>query len=441
MKCEQCNLECENNINYCPKFGKMRNNNSSITLSKTKDTKCIKCNFEQLDSNTYCSKCGNLLYNASKFYGSKKVKKIGVKNREYFKEKIIISISAMLLLSIVSVFIKFFIGILDKEMISNMSTINIILGLNLAPIEVIVTKVMEFNKMDLNTGLMVYLLVPSICISIAINIFKVKREYVDNRNIMKDSIIIGLIYGILLGVVSIFSSNVFNDNIDLFYQTTIIVKYKFMGTVTNGTIIASIIAYINLAIRNKSNQVKLGIEAIKTILVIYLTIILILIISIYLGNSLGYSKNLLSIIGIIQIAIYFLLISSCVPILILGDIISIMNISNIATYLNESVIIFIYGSVLISFMVILIGGYLIKYKFKTNNVIKIYSIYYAIFIGGLTHISELNSFSGLNILNISNYNQHISIEGNILVSIIVAYIYSYIVANMGYKLNKEYYTR
>ena len=87
-------------------------------------------------------------------------------------------------------------------------------------------------------------------------------------------------------------------------------------------------------------------------------------------------------------------------------------------------------------MSVFICGYLIKYKFKNKKAIKIYSIYYAIFISSIIHISKIDILGSINILNISNYNQNIYIGGNIIAAFIIGYIYSYIISILGYKLNK-----
>lgn len=434
MKCENCDFKCNESINYCPKLGiLMNNNNKDITLHKFENIVCEKCNTDQISTSIYCNECGNLLYNISSSH-EKISSNYGYK--KYLKEKIFISITSIILLGIVSLFIKGFIGIIDKNTLDYISISNIILGLNLAPIEVISSKFIELNKFNLNIGLIIYLIVPILCLSISINIFKRSKNYLKDINVIKDSITIGLIYGMILGVISIFASYIVDKNIDMFYTVKIIIRYKTTGVIINGFIIGTIISYINLVKYSDNKLIKLGIKAFATITIMYLIILCILIISIYSGNVLGYRKDLISIISISQIAIYLLGISTFIPIVILRDIISIINLNQISNYLNENILLLIYGSILINMMIIFISGYLMKYEFKTSKCIKIYSIYYAMFISGIIHISKIERFIGMDIVNLSNYNHYISIGGNIVISVIVGYIYCYIISLLGYKTNR-----
>ena len=432
MNCENCNLNCNKSINYCPKVGKSLNNHKSCNLTKSESNICEKCNSEELNTSTYCSRCGNLLYNISNDYRFND-NKINFINKHYLKEKLIVVLSTLTLLGVVAFFAKLLALVINKGILSYLSIPNIILGFNLAPMEIISSNFMDVNKFNLSLGLIVCLVVPIICLSISINIFIKKHN---NINAVKDSLYIGLIYGILLGLISIFSKKVINNNLDIFYTSSIIIKYKFIDVILNGTIIGSIISYINLIKYDKNPFTRIGIKSILTILSVYFIIVATLLISIYSGNILGYSKNLMSIISISQLGVYILALSSCIPIIIIKDIISIINTSDISAYLNEYVIILVYGSILINIMIVFICGYLTKYKFKNKKAIKIYSIYYAVFISSIIHISKIDILGSINILNISNYNQNMYIGGNIIVAFIIWYIYSYIISTLGYKLNK-----
>ena len=332
---------------------------------------------------------------------------------------------------------KLFIGLIDSDMGKYLSILNIVLGANLAPVEIISSSFMDFSKVSLNMGLVIYLILPIICLSIPINMFIRRKDKLNDISLTKDSISIGLIYGITLGVISILAKRILDSNIELFYTMSIIIKYNFLGVVINGTIIGFIVSYINLSKYSLNDVEKIGFKSFLSILTTYLIILIILILSMYVGNTLGYNKGLISIISAIQLAIYLLEIAAFIPIVILGDIISIMNINNISNYLNESIVILIYGSILLSILVLSISGYLMKYKTKDIKLIKVFSIYYAIFMGGIVHISKINTSGGINLLNILNYDQQISIGGNLIVSIIIAYIYCYIITYLGYKLNKN----
>ena len=107
MNCENCNLNCNKIINYCPKLGKSLNNHKSCNLTKSENNICEKCNSEELNTNTYCSRCGNLLYNISndERFNNNKINSI---NNSYLKEKLIVVLSTVTLLGVVAFFAKLF---------------------------------------------------------------------------------------------------------------------------------------------------------------------------------------------------------------------------------------------------------------------------------------------------------------------------------------------
>lgn len=449
MKCENCDLKCDNN-NYCKIDGHHLNEYEKNKIKIIHENICNDCGEINKNENIYCNRCGNKLsvlkrveknrYNIKDLYenGNTMGNIKSYINGIDFKKIAMPAILSMVLLIIISMFIKLLISIMGLNINQYINIFSIVLGLNLVPINIVSFSGIGIGNVDINLGLLIYLIIPFICIGI-INVICIKKDYIKENEIFKDVFSISFIYGLLLGFISFLGKEFINVNVNEYYSMSIVIKYSFLNSVINGMIISILPTYIVLfsKIKPKSNKFKVINRVLKNIGLIYLSILVILLMSLGFNNTYGGSDGISKLVNITQVGAYILQVVNLIPIAVLNTIISIFNISDVGIYLDQNLNLLIYAMILFTIIILIITGYDIKSKFKDKKVIKYFSMYYSIIIGNIVYLSKINTNGSLSLLELQNYETYSYVGSSVVVGIIIAFLYSYIVISLGYKLNNE----
>lgn len=449
MNCENCELKGSKCKSYCKLDGHDLTRTEYGKMRFKSEKNCYRCNEIQEDKNIYCKNCGNLLSKITKARSRENISihkdntdiMSHIKNfitNYNLKNKFKIQLIAILSLIVISIFIKIFIGLAGLDISKYLNIFNIVLGFNLVPINMVSSSFIGFGNINISMGLIMYSIIPIMCIFISSLIF-IKREEINEENILKETFILSIIYGLIIGCISIIGRKVINLSMSEYYSMSIVIKYSFIRSVLNGLLISFIPTYIVIFNKVKPSKdiFKIINKALKTIGIFYLTILILLILSLFINHTFTISQDLFGLATLTQLAMYILHIVNLIPIVIVNTVISIFNIGDIGIYLNENMIMLIYSIMLLTVVILILTGYDIKNKFKNKRAIKYFSLTYSLFIGCSVYLTKIDTNGSLSLLDLQNYETYSRIGGSMFLGIAISFLYSYIMLSLGYKLNKE----
>lgn len=93
--------------------------------------------------------------------------------------------------------------------------------------------------------------------------------------------------------------------------------------------------------------------------------------------------------------------------------------------------------ILLSLLVLILTGYNLKKKFKNSsaNIVLIFSICYSIIIAILSSFSAIYIGGNISLLQMNNYSGNTFMGSGIFTTLIISFIYSYIIVKIGYTLS------
>lgn len=424
--------------------------NNDITIRKEKLERCPKCEDMIEERYTYCKSCGFNLETVSIKYKKESVaEKFGYKsiiNYLNMPKTLYTSLTATIILLIVS--------ILGKDIVSNyisnignlINPIHILLGLNLGSLNVYSSSMMGWSGTELKFGLIILAILPILSITISNLIFN-KKYTKNSEHAFRNSLGVGISYGIILGILALFSKTRVSYSYNMMqYGYMARLSFSVLGMIVKGFILGFISSYMVLYKKKYEDEnMYLGIfkSAINVLIIGYLTTFVILLIltitdKSYLYN-LGISTNMGSLntfIMISQLAAYIWTFGNFIPITIGSKEISIVNLMGSELYLTT--ILMLTAMFFLSILALIVASCKLESKYGRENGIKpvlILSVFYALLVGALSIITTLTLGGGVDILNFSNYSTSLNMGFGLLSSIIITFIYSFIVSLVGYKLN------
>lgn len=404
-----------------------------VTLNLS--SKCSSCGEENNDG-PYCKFCGTSLEktqtpnSTSKF----KLRKINT------KPIVLASISAFVMLFIVALGLKLSIGTDMGEASKFINPLHIVLGMNLGTINLNIATMMGSGGVGIHLGVIVIALMPIATIAISNLIF------INNKNsedVLYNSIGLGLIYGLILVIISIFSSTSSSMSNIINYGISVTYRYRVWELFINGFFLGFISTYL-IGYRKKylGQNIYLDIlkKAINTILILYIAIFIILFGIIMLDRSYVYELNLYGYSNstsliISQLALYVLYFANIIPVSIGSNKLSILSLLNGDLFFNTKIIFM--AMIFLSLLVLIITGYNLRKKLKNNqqNVVFIFSICYSILLSTLSSLSMIYIGGNMSLLQMSSYHGNTFMGANILTTLIVSFVYSYIIVKIGYTLS------
>ncbi|WP_042273096.1 hypothetical protein, partial [Faecalimicrobium dakarense] len=422
------------------------NKNNNFQIEKLEGSNCAVCECENNIGSNYCKHCGADLYeinDKSQFESIiKNNKSINYILEKFNIGKILLTSSLSLgILLVVSFFIKGFISLEFSEISYIINPLHIIMALNLGVLDGYSSTMVGSGSIEAHIGMLILLIMPVISIIISNFIF-LKKENKDLNSVILNSIGFGISYGLMLAVISIFATVKSNPMDMIDYGLAINFRYRFSSLLINGFIIGFLTTYIfSFKKKYRNNNIYIDIlkNAINTIAIGYILVFIILLILTLSDSSFlneiglyGYLDKFNIGIILSQLTAYVWEFANFIPISINNNIISILNTG---IFFNTKLI--FYSMIALSLLIILISGCNIKYKYKENGkkAILIFAISYAIIMGILAMFSYITVGGNISLLEMNNYKASIFMGTSITSTMIISFIYSYVVSWIGYKLN------
>lgn len=399
------------------------------------NSKCSSCVAEN-DGGQYCKFCGTSLYetqipnSTTKF----KFRKINT------KPIVLASISSFVMLFIVALGLKLSIGTDMGEASKFINPLHIVLGMNLGTINLNIATMMGSGGVGIHLGVIVIALMPIAAIAISNLIFINNKS---SEDVLYNSIGLGLMYGLILVIISILSSTSSSMSNIINYGISVTYRYRIWELFINGFFLGFISTYL-IGYRKKylSQNIYLDIlkKAINTILILYIAIFIILFGIIMLDRSYVYELNLYGYSNstsliISQLALYVLYFANIISVSIGSNKLSIISLLNGDLFFNTKIMFM--AMIFLSLLVLIITGYNLRKKLKDNqqNVVFIFSICYSILLSMLSSLSMIYIGGNMSLLQMSSYPGNTFMGTNIFTTLIVSFIYSYIIVKIGYTLS------
>ena len=325
------------------------------------------------------------------------------------------------------------------ELINFINPLHIILGINLGTINLNASTMMNSGSVSIHLGVLLIGLIPLFALLLSSVIF-IKNK--NAQDILHNSVGVGATYGLMLVIISIFSSTSSSISQMINYGLAVSYRYNILELFLNGFILGFISTYL-IGYKKKyfGQNIYLDIKkAINTILILYIAVFVILLgISIVDNGYLyelglyNYSRNTTFILS--QLASYILAFANIVPTTIGSNKLSILSIINGGLLFDTKLMLI--SIIFLSLLVLILTGYNLRKKFKnsSSNIVLIFSICYSIIITILSSFSVIYVGGNMPLLQMNSYLGNIFMGSGIFTTLIISFIYSYIILKIGYTLS------
>lgn len=423
-------LNKENTDNYSKDNGLqlkvLKDNNYKV--EKLKLDNCANCGLENEDYSLYCKECGSELYIIEEDK-SIKASKFEIKNI------LKISLSSVIILFIISMVYKMVIFKPGTELNKLISPLHILLAMNLGEINIFTTSVFSSSTANIKLGLVIMIILPMIVISI-LNILFTKKQTKSISYILRHSSLIGITYGGILGILSIFAKNRVNTGDMFMYTGAIVYGFSLISIIINGFIIGFISSFTVEIFKFRDKTINLDLLKLsyKTIGAGILCTTIILTILSYFNKSYIHDLGLYTYVNkvsmpvvIIQLAVYTWAFANLIPVTIGNISLSILGIVNSNLFFDTKLILI--AIICISALIFIIVGSKLKVNHSEDGIkiVRQFSISYSLIMGLIAILST--------IVATGNGIASFSMGFEFVIAIIVSYIYSFIFTLIGYKLS------
>ena len=425
--------------------------NKNLTIRKLELEKCPICDNKIGDSDIYCKFCG---FNLEGAYNTNK-QKTKLKKWDYKDIISYLNIPKTFITSVVAIVILFIVSIILKGVLSNyipdvvdiINPIHILLGLNLGSLNIYSSTSMGWSGFDINLGIIALVLIPIISITISNLIFN-KKNTKDSQSALRNSLGVGITYGLILGVLALFSKTQFSYSYDMM-QYGYIVRFSFeaLGMILKGFILGFLSTYVLLYKKEYEDEnMYLGIlkRAINMLFIGYILTFVILCILTIADKSYLYDLGISNYVnqvgiglGLSQLSAYIWSFGNFVPVNIGSQDLSIFNLIGSDKYLSTTLMLI--AMFFLSALVIIVSACKLEVKYgKKEEGIKpilLLSGFYAILVGLLSIVTTVTLGNSVDIFTLSNYTSAFTMGFGMISSMLIAFIYSFLISLVGYKLN------
>ena len=422
-------------LNYSTEDGKNAQDILRDKITLKQKSVCGHCETENNES-LYCKSCGKSL---DEVETSKKGKIIKAFKGD-IKPILLTSVTSVAILFLISLGLKLLMSFNLGELINFINPLHIILGINLGTINLNASTMMNSGSVSIHLGVLLIGLIPLFALLLSSVIFIKNKKAQD---ILHNSVGVGATYGLMLVIISIFSSTSSSISQMINYGLAVSYRYNILELFLNGFILGFISTYL-IGYKKKyfGQNIYLDIlkKAINTILILYIAVFVILLGISIVDNSylyeLGlynYSRNTTFILS--QLASYILAFANIVPTTIGSNKLSILSIIN-GDLLFDTKLMLI-SIIFLSLLVLILTGYNLRKKFKnsSSNIVLIFSICYSIIITILSSFSVIYVGGNMPLLQMNSYLGNIFMGSGIFTALIISFIYSYIILKIGYTLS------
>ncbi|NJJ34592.1 zinc ribbon domain-containing protein [Clostridioides difficile] len=426
---------------------KIKNNN--FTLKKKEEKICPSCSKENNSKDNYCKFCGNELYEVAslKPFETKLDLKSKIKELSHHANT-----RGIFLTTFTNVFILFIIALIFKAVITIqfndisylINPAHIILALNLGQISVSMSTMMGSGFINANIGLLILLIIPILGLIIS-NLIFMRKRCKDSKTTLANSLGVGILYGLILAVLSVFTNVKTGSHSMLEYGYALEYSYQFFSVLLNGFVLGFICTYItnykksyekeNMYMSLFSNSIKIFI--LGYVLVLAILFVLTISDSSYLNeldmSSYSNGANLFAILP--QIASYMWAFANGISVTIINSTVSIFSLGSSSLFGDTKLMFYAMGA--LSALILLLNGYKLRFKYDTDNIkpVIVFSVYYAFLMGMLALFSTFILDSNINFFNTTSYGATLIMQFKVFQTIIISFIYSFVISLIGYKLN------
>lgn len=438
--------------NYSKINGSMNKklNCDGINIKKDNNGECHKCGAMIENEYLYCKNCGVNFH--EKYYEKNGVSSLS-KNKfdtikEYlnFRESIKVSMIAIGLLLIISTICKFVLGFNNYEINELINPLHILLTMNLGSMKVYSSSMTKIGVGYMDFGLIILSILPVISIILA-NIIVYKNKIKSSEDLIRKSVGVAFCYGGVLGVIALISKVTLNYSYNMSSLGYIVqLKFNFIDIIIKGAIIGFISTYICLnrkSLKHENMYIEILKKAINMVFIGYVFVFIVVAIVTISDKNYLYGMGLSSFIGkigliatISQIALYMFGFGNLIPFIIGEREYSILKILN--SNIGITTILLLISMICLITLIIFIFACKLEAKYKREKGIKpiiLLSCFYSIIIGAMSIISTISLGEGINIMSMGNYSIYMSMGLGFVSSVLISFIYSFIVSLVGYKLN------
>ena len=388
-------------LNYSTEDGKNAQDILRDKITLKQKSVCGHCETEN-NEGLYCKSCGKSL---DEVETSKKGKIIKAFKGD-IKPILLTSVTSVAILFLISLGLKLLMSFNLGELINFINPLHIILGINLGTINLNASTMMNSGSVSIHLGVLLIGLIPLFALLLSSVIFIKNKKAQD---ILHNSVGVGATYGLMLVIISIFSSTSSSISQMINYGLAVSYRYNILELFLNGFILGFISTYL-IGYKKKyfGQNIYLDIlkKAINTILII-----------------------------LSQLASYILAFANIVPTTIGSNKLSILSIIN-GDLLFDTKLMLI-SIIFLSLLVLILTGYNLRKKFKnsSSNIVLIFSICYSIIITILSSFSVIYVGGNMPLLQMNSYLGNIFMGSGIFTTLIISFIYSYIILKIGYTLS------
>lgn len=441
----------ENYSNYSSINGTMNSsiNTNSFTIDKSKDLYCGKCGNKIEISSLYCKYCGinlekikdkNINFNN---YKQEKISPKDIFSSFSLKRCIMTSLIAVVILFAFSLVFETFIIGPNTQLGKYLNALHLLLLSNFGNIDIYINSFMSRNLASISIGLIVLLILPIIALAISYKLL-LKEENISLENHIKNSICVGVVYGLILVIIAKVS------NIHLSYNSgfgqygySIIYGFSMVDVLFKGFVIG-FICMLFLGLKKEYEERNMFVGALRMIpkvIGIGYIVTLILLVAMHFANinivsDFGVTSYVSKIniwIVLSQLALYIWSFANFIPTIVGNKSISILSL--LQSNISFDLLLILCAFVAISLLVFIIVGSKLESKYKNQGIkpVLIFSICYGVAMGtlGLFSLLYVND-SATSIITILD---RMEMGFNPIVSMTVSFIYSFIVTLIGFKLN------
>ena len=342
-------------LNYSTSDGSSIDNLLKHKISLKTKKICNHCGIENKEG-LYCKACGESLDEVNNVEKLKILNNIDVN----IKPILLTSITSVGILFLISLGLKLLMSLGLGEFINFINPLQIILGVNLGTINLNASSMMNSASVSIHLGILLIGLIPLFALLLS-NLIFIKNK--NSKDVLYNSLGVGISYGLILAIISIFSSTTSSVSHMMNYGIVISYGYKVLELFVNGFILGFIsTCLIGYKKKYFGQNIYLDILkiAINSILILYGVIFVILLgISLVDNNYLyelglyNYYRNTILIVS--QLASYILAFVNIVPITIGSNKLSLL--STISGSLSFDIKLMLIALILLSILVLILTGY------------------------------------------------------------------------------------
>lgn len=429
--------------NYSKKDGHQYRdlNKKKFVLRRKNKIYCPNCKSKNDLNSIYCKECGIMLESIDKKNCNFKLESI--LSNINIKDSIKVAGFATLILYFLCIVVHQILNLTLGEYSSYISALDILLLVNGGSLSAFTNAggmgFGNYYSVSLQVSMLILILLPALCMMISYKLF-LKQKNTDELSLITQAIGVGIIYGIVLGALALLSKNSVSLGGGFFSSGySIVYGFSFISVLLRGLLIGFLsILYIGVKKEYKQNNIYLGIfkYTAKTIFVGYLIIFILLLLGHFVGLSYVYELGLGSSISninifvlISQLAAYIWGFANFNPVTIGSKNLFLVNLFSSSLSIDFKLCLVAF--VALSILILLISGMKLreKYKNSTEKTVLIFSIIYALIMAVLSIFTSVDVNGG----SLLGYNLQMGMST--IFTIVISFIYSFIVAFIGFKLS------